>query len=583
MVPLVGHSSSPVAGPSQPTQQSRGARASWPSSAAKRWRRAAFAALGASALSVCAPLVVVAAPDSPRAGLPPAVVAGPVATWGGGLFGAKEALTPPAGLDDAVAVAASDTYGSAYNLALRADGTVVGWGLDPDGAATPPADLADVTAIDTGAGFSVALRSDGSIATWGSNSSGQREVPDDLGPVRAVSAGGFVDGSRPACGFGLALKADGTVAGWGKEPADGSCSGQLAAVLDVPADLHNVVAISAGNRQALALLSDGTVVGWGQNGAGQAQPPSGLSDVVAIAAGMDHSLALRSDGTVVGWGVWGESGPPNVKDATAIASSWGDVILRADGSIFLWTGYTWGDQPTGSDYVAVAAGYGHGAAIVRPADQPDDPPTVAPTEPPTTEPPTTEPPTTEPPTTEPPTTEPTAPPSDETTEPTQPPESDSPDPAGVVLGSADVQPVVDENSPGTAEAFRSVATAGGPARRLNVYVDESSAAAEIVAGVYSDDSGRPGRLLGSGRLTSPVEGAWNTVVLPATDITAGTPYWLAVLGPDGTGVLRFRDVVDGQGGPTQTSAQTWLDGLPRFWRPGRSYANAPASLHLVLG
>jgi hypothetical protein len=73
------------------------------------------------------------------------------------------------------------------------------------------------------------------------------------------------------------------------------------------------------------------------------------------------------------------------------------------------------------------------------------------------------------------------------------------------------------------------------------------------------------------------------VVLPASDVTAGTPYWLALLGPDDTGVLRFRDLADGAGGPTQISAQTWLDELPRFWRPGRSYANAPASLHVSLG
>jgi hypothetical protein len=544
--------------------------------------------LGASALSFFAPAVVVAAPSSPGPAVPGesprAVVAGAVVAWGGGLFGAEDALMPPAGLDDAVAVAASDTYGSAYDLALRSDGTVVGWGLDPDGAAQPPADLRDVVAIDTGAGFSVALRRDGSIATWGSDSSGQLDVPEDLGTVRAVSAGGFVDASGVACGFGLALKADGTIAGWGDEPADGSCSGQLRAVLDLPADLHDVVAISAGNRQALALLADGTVVGWGQNGAGQAQPPTGLSDVVAIAAGTDHSLALRSDGAIVGWGVWGESGPPSVEDATAIASSWGDVILRADGSIFLWTGYTWGDQPTGSNYLAVAAGYGHGAAIVGSAGQPTQSPSGEPSEPPTSEPPTTEPPTTEPPTTEPPTTEPTAPPGDDdTTEPTQPPAPDRPDPNGVVLGSADVQPYVDENRPGTAEAFQSVATAGGTAERLEVYVDESSAAKEIVAGVYTDDGGRPGRLLSSGRLASPVAGTWSTVVLPTTDVTAGTPYWLALLGPEDTGVLRFRDLVDGSGGPTQISEQTALEELPPTWRPGRSYANAPASLHLSLG
>ncbi len=414
-------------------QQFRGHRALRPSPLSGRWRTAALAVLGAAALSIAGLPVAVAGPDSPDV-----EIAGPVITWGGGLFDAQQALQPPAGLDDAVAVAASDTYGSAYDLALRADGTVVGWGLDPDGAAAPPADLAGVTAIDTGAGFSVALRKDGSIVAWGANSSGQLDVPEDLGPAEAVSAGGFVGGSGTVCGYGLALEADGTVAGWGKEPADGSCSGQLAAVLDLPADLHDVVAISAGNRQALALLSDGTVVGWGQNGAGQAKPPNGLADVVAIAAGTDHSLALTRDGTVVGWGVWGESGPPNVKDATAIASSWGDVILRADGSIVLWTGYVWGDQPAGSNFVAVAAGYGHGVAIARPADQPSDSPTAGPSDPATaaptdrstaapTDPPTAAP--TDPPTaapTDPATAEPTDPPTaepstGETADPTTPP------------------------------------------------------------------------------------------------------------------------------------------------------------------
>src|SRR6476620_2719434 len=54
---------------------------------------------------------------------------GPVVSWGGPTE-LQPALSPPAGLDDAVAIAASDSNGSYSNLALRADGTVVGWGLN---------------------------------------------------------------------------------------------------------------------------------------------------------------------------------------------------------------------------------------------------------------------------------------------------------------------------------------------------------------------------------------------------------------------------------------------------------------------
>ncbi|MGB8383592.1 MAG: hypothetical protein WCG47_20470, partial [Dermatophilaceae bacterium] len=119
------------------------------------------------------------------------IAPGPVVSWGGPPQ-LQETLRPPADLQDAVAIAASDTSGGYSNLALRAGGTVVGWGLNTFGEATPPAGLSDVIAIDTGAGFSLALRSDGSVVTWGTNYSGQLDVPADLGPVTAVSAGGYL-------------------------------------------------------------------------------------------------------------------------------------------------------------------------------------------------------------------------------------------------------------------------------------------------------------------------------------------------------------------------------------------------------
>ena len=46
-------------------------------------------------------------------------------------------------------------------LALKSDGTVVGWGLN--GQATPPSGLTGVTAIAAGSNHGLALKSDGTV------------------------------------------------------------------------------------------------------------------------------------------------------------------------------------------------------------------------------------------------------------------------------------------------------------------------------------------------------------------------------------------------------------------------------------
>jgi hypothetical protein len=152
-----------------------------------------------------------------------------------------------------------------------------------------------VRAIAAGFDSSLALRSDGTVIGWGCEviqNYGQCSVPPGLSGVTAIAAGDF---------HSLALRSDGTVVAWGcgsedgYSPNRGQCS--------VPAGLSGVVAISASTWHSLALKSDGTVVAWGCGiDFGQCAVPSGLSDVVAIAAGFAHSVALRRDGTVVGWG-----------------------------------------------------------------------------------------------------------------------------------------------------------------------------------------------------------------------------------------------------------------------------------------
>jgi len=272
---------------------------------------------------------------------------GTVVGWGHNSYGQA---SPPTGLTDAVAIAA----GGHYSLALKADGTVVGWGDDYYGEASPPTSLTDAVAISAGGGFhSLALKADGTVVGWGVNYCGQVSPPTGLTDAVAIAAG--VDHS-------LALKADGTVVGWGY-----NYFGQASP----PTGLTDVVAISTGDWHSLALKADGTVVGWGYNNLGQASPPTGLTNAVAISAGGYFSLALKADGTVVGWGAnyYGVTSPPtDLTDAVATAAGlYHSLALKADGTVVGWGRDDFGQasSPTGlTDVVAIAAGGVHSLALV---------------------------------------------------------------------------------------------------------------------------------------------------------------------------------------------------------------------------
>jgi uncharacterized delta-60 repeat protein len=267
-----------------------------------------------------------------------------VVAWGDNSYSQR---TVPAGLSNAVAIAAGDQH----SLALRADGTVVAWGDNSFGQTDVPAGLTNAVAIAAGSDCSLALRADGTVVAWGANGVAQAVVPAGLTNAVAIAAGGF---------HSLALRADGTVVAWGY-------NGQT----NVPAGLTNAVAIAAGDYHGLVLRADGTVVAWGENGNGQTNVPAGLRNAVAIAAGGSHSLALRADGTVVGWGSNGEgqtSVPAGLTNAVAIAGGyWHSLALRADGTVVAWGHGYWGQTgvPVGLvNVVAIAGGYFHSLALI---------------------------------------------------------------------------------------------------------------------------------------------------------------------------------------------------------------------------
>src|SRR5690625_2874290 len=162
------------------------------------------------------------------------------------------------------AVTAGSFVGDGANLSnifteslVYAGNRVVEWGAY-HGETAPP-DLTDVVAIAGGSDHTLALRSDGTVVGWG-RISRALAIPSDLRNVVASATGNE---------HSLALQDDGTVVVWGNRNYDQTA---------VPPGLTNVIAIDAGFRFSLALKSDGTVVAWGGN-SGESNVPAGLSDV----------------------------------------------------------------------------------------------------------------------------------------------------------------------------------------------------------------------------------------------------------------------------------------------------------------
>ncbi len=172
--------------------------------------------------------------------------AGHVVVWGSpSSYGVTEV---PGDLEDVVQV----SVGGRHALALRGDGTVVGWGDNAFGQATGVAGwspvgtgvvsiagetLSNVVAVAAGRNHSLALKTDGSAVAWGSTNVGQVPAPE-LSGITAVAAG-------PSADHSLAIRNDGTVVAWGAN-SYGQC--------DVPPNLPCVLAASAGSVNSLVLV-----------------------------------------------------------------------------------------------------------------------------------------------------------------------------------------------------------------------------------------------------------------------------------------------------------------------------------------
>lgn len=221
---------------------------------------------------------------------------GSVATWAAQGAYVPSALTNiPPNLNNVIAVAAAGNS----SMALRGNGTVVVWGDNGSGQTNVPVSATNIVAIADGGDHCLALKSNGAIVGWGNNSYGQINPPAGLSNAIAIAAGNSTS---------FAVRNDGTVAAWGYTNQNVP-----------PVGLTNVLAVSGAsvlNGSSEALITDGSVTNWG-NQAGRM--PANVSNIVAISAGYASGTALKSDGTVIFWGSYGTF-PSSISNVIAIAA-----------------------------------------------------------------------------------------------------------------------------------------------------------------------------------------------------------------------------------------------------------------------
>lgn len=271
---------------------------------------------------------------------------------------------------------------STHTLALRSDGTLIGWGGNSWGqlgagdlvAGTFARSISGSAAVAVVAGDDGgALRTAaGTVEAWGINRGGWMGADNPSGGAVTKGSAIAVTWSRPVLDIAIgidnfdqqdflfAVLDDGTV--WHYPGTSVTTGGTVRYGASKVAKLDGAVKLATGpGRRMHVIRSDGSVwrlefttsIPAGNYVASAVQVP-GLADVKSVACGLDHCLALLQDGTLKAWGegrygqlgqgtaVSSETTPVNVVGLTgvthiAVTSNYGASFARtSDGKLWSW-------------------------------------------------------------------------------------------------------------------------------------------------------------------------------------------------------------------------------------------------------
>jgi hypothetical protein len=147
----------------------------------------------------------------------------------------------------------------------------------------------------------------------------------------------------------------------------------------------------------------------------------------------------------------------------------------------------------------------------------------------------------------------------------------------VLFGDQSVAGYADNNSAGVAQAFQFKATTSGTTTDLELYVSSGTTATSVIAGVYDDAGGKPGKLLTSGSIPSPATSTWDDIPIGSVSLVGGSAYWIAVLGTGGT--LNYQDTPGGSAA-SYVNSRSGLTALPATYSAGTEYNVSPVSAYV---
>ena len=134
--------------------------------------------------------------------------------------------------------------------------------------------------------------------------------------------------------------------------------------------------------------------------------------------------------------------------------------------------------------------------------------------------------------------------------------------AQMLFGDQTVEPSLAAAVPGRAEAFSFGNRQPGTAWMITFFVDSRTRATGLIAGLYSERTGRPATLLATGHRAALKPGRWNSVSIPRLSVRAGSTYWVGILAKGGS--LYLRNARDA-GCPTRSISRRNMRFMPASW------------------
>jgi alpha-tubulin suppressor-like RCC1 family protein len=215
----------------------------------------------------------------------------------------------------------------AYTVAIRANGTIWGWGCkknvnasNPELVYTPEqiGEDSNFVSVSAGYNFYAAIKADGTLWTWGANNFGQLGLNDTTSWVETpTQVGSSSSWKQVSCGtrHALGLDSAGHMYFWGQS-SWGANSGTIQNT-PIIYDPFLYQYVCAGNNTSAAIHINGSLWVWGFNYSGFLGFGDNYDRSVPTQLGFDYDwskiyngstffLGLKNDKTLWGWGYNGD-------------------------------------------------------------------------------------------------------------------------------------------------------------------------------------------------------------------------------------------------------------------------------------